>query len=285
MNIQNHCSTMNEWTNEQKDILYVLKRLCKQDAFMVMSADLPKAVIMCGRGKSQVRSAVLKRKIGQKLLAEGWVEYTSGRKFSKYTITQAGRNVMRRMSKNTAKSCNNKGFAEAVDPFQDQHREWGIRSVFSVKTGKTEALRVNLRESPITMLNRKKDKDGKPFLGTDLLQAGERLREDFELAQLGPRVAQNWNRFLTGVNRGNFSNHDNVGSPQAQLRLRNALTALGPGLSDIALRCCCFLEGLEAAEKRMGWSARSGKIVLRIALERLHSHYKEVYGGLSGQIG
>ena len=47
------------------------------------------------------------------------------------------------------------------------------------------------------------------------------------------------------------------------------MEALGPGLSDIVFRVCCFLEGLETAEKRLGWSARSGKVVLKIALERL----------------
>ena len=46
-------------------------------------------------------------------------------------------------------------------------------------------------------------------------------------------------------------------------------------ISDVALRCCCYLEGLELAEKRMGWSARSGKIVLRIALQRLKRHYED----------
>ena len=53
----------------------------------------------------------------------------------------------------------------------------------------------------------------------------------------------------------------------------------------MALRCCCFLEGLEATEKRMGWSARSGKIVLRIALERLKRHDEETYGPGGGLIG
>ena len=51
------------------------------------------------------------------------------------------------------------------------------------------------------------------------------------------------------------------------------LSALGPGLADIAFRVCCFLDGLEKAEKRLGWSARSGKVVLRIALQRLAQHY------------
>ena len=34
----------------------------------------------------------------------------------------------------------------------------------------------------------------------------------------------------------------------------------------MALRCCCLLEGLEQVERRHGWSARSGKVVLRFHL-------------------
>ncbi len=66
--------------------------------------------------------------------------------------------------------------------------------------------------------------------------------------------------------------------------MTGALRELGPGLGDVALRCCCYLEGLERAEKRMGWSARSGKIVLRIALQRLKRHYEEL-GDAGGLIG
>ncbi|MCP5088891.1 MAG: hypothetical protein GY952_19065 [Rhodobacteraceae bacterium] len=138
---------------------------------------------------------------------------------------------------------------------------------------KTRKMRVNLSESPLTTLARKKDKTGKPFLSPDLLAAGEQLREDFELAQLGPRVTQNWERFLTAGERRTFF-PSGGGLSSAQSRLSAALTALGPGLGDIVIRCCCFLEGLESAEKRMGWSARSGKIVLRIALQRLYVHYQ-----------
>ncbi|TDK44963.1 DUF6456 domain-containing protein, partial [Antarcticimicrobium luteum] len=68
------------------------------------------------------------------------------------------------------------------------------------------------------------------------------------------------------------------GPGAARDRVARALADLGPGLSDVALRCCCYMEGLEQAEKRLGWSARSGKIVLRIALQRLRAHYDQVAG-------
>ncbi|MCX8955124.1 DUF6456 domain-containing protein, partial [Ruegeria sp. NA] len=132
-------------------------------------------------------------------------------------------------------------------------------------------------ESPLVALARRRDREGKPFLDESLVSAGERLREDFELAQIGPQVSQNWDRFLTAGGRGCYDSesHGGKGSSDARDRVARALSDLGPGLSDVALRCCCYLEGLELAEKRMGWSARSGKIVLRIALQRLKRHYQD----------
>jgi hypothetical protein len=52
----------------------------------------------------------------------------------------------------------------------------------------------------------------------------------------------------------------------------------------VVLECCCRLQGLETAEKKLGWSARSGKIVLRIALQRLRQHYDSL-GDKGGLIG
>lgn len=268
-----------------KDMVRIFRRLCEQTAFMVMSLDLPKAVVMRGQGKAQIRSAVLSRELGQKLLVNDWIERIGGGKFTRYEITHAGRNSFKRMVAIQAEIVKTSGFAEAPSPFLEQHREWGERRVVSADTGRPTRMRVNLCESPINSLGRKKDKHGNPFLANELLQAGERFREDFELAQLGPRVAQSWDRFLVGSDRGNFGSGEGGGSSAAQSRLRKALTALGPGLGDIALRCCCFLEGMEAAEKRMGWSARSGKVVLRIALQRLQIHYDDVRGGVSDKIG
>jgi hypothetical protein len=147
-------------------------------------------------------------------------------------------------------------------------------------------MRFNMAESPLTALARRRDKDGQPFLTPDMVVAGERLREDFEIAQLGPRIAQNWDRFLTGGERGTFAPDAGAGgNAAARDRVAAALRELGPGLGDMVLRCCCFLEGLEVAERRMGWSARSGKIVLRIALLRLKRHYEGINGGRPPMIG
>ncbi len=277
--------TSNDTSQVDKNIMRILRRLSERNSFLVMSLDLPKAVVIRGNGKGQVRSAVLSRELGQDLLVKDFIELIGGGKFNRYEITHAGRLALKRMASKQQTQKRPKGFAEAVTPFQGQHIEWGERSVSSDDGKSREQIRVNLRESPINSLGRKKGKNGEPFLAQDLLQAGERLREDFELAQMGPRVAQNWDRFLVGSDRGNFGSSEGGGSSQALSRFHKALAALGPGLGDIALRCCCFLEGLEAAEKRMGWSARSGKVVLRIALQRLRLHYNEAYGGVSDRIG
>ena len=213
---------------------------------------------------------------------------TSGTgKVARYSITNAGRAALKRYLAEdmTRRRDRNNGHN---DPFQEQHIEWDEKQIADAGIGQSQSsVRYNVAESPLTMLARRKDRDGKPFLDNDLVQAGERFREDFELAHMGPRVTQNWERFMTSGDRGAFGSDAGVaeGPRAARDRITDALDDLGPGLGDIIMRCCCFLEGLEAAEKRMGWSARSGKVVLRIALQRLRRHYVEKHGSVSALIG
>ena len=145
---------------------------------------------------------------------------------------------------------------------------------------------MNIAESPLLLLARRRDGAGKPFLSSGMVAAGERLREDFELAQMGPRVTQNWTGFMTsGIDVSRSGGGYRGGSESARDRVAMALRDLGPGMGDIVLRVCCFLEGIELTERRLGWSARSGKIVLRLALMRLERHYEETYGKGSRLIG
>ena len=152
----------------------------------------------------------------------------------------------------------------------------GERTIMDPATGEPRPLKVNLGEDPLGWLARRRGADGQPFLTADEVEAGERLRTDFEIAQMGPSVAQDWNKFLTPGDRFSGSplrRGPSEGPAAARERVASAMLHLGPGLADATLRVCCFLEGLEACERRMGWSARSGKVVLKIALQRLHDHY------------
>ncbi len=60
----------------------------------------------------------------------------------------------------------------------------------------------------------------------------------------------------------------------AKSRFDSALDAAGPGMSDILWRVVCAGEGMREAETALGWPARAGKLVLKMALDRLASFYR-----------
>jgi uncharacterized protein YciI len=205
-----------------------------------------------------------------------WIACDAPGRISAYRVTGAGRAALRRLLAEDDLRAG--GVREAQFVYAAQHRDMADRAE-ETPDGRRR-LRFNAAESPVAALGRKLDRDGKPYLEPDLVRIAERLREDFELAQMGPRVAQNWERFLTAGDRGSYGSDSGLaeGPAAARDRVAAALRDLGPGLGDVALRVCCFLEGVESAERRMGWAARSGKIVLRIALQRLKRHYDERHG-------
>jgi hypothetical protein len=242
---------------------------------------MDKAVVLRpGSDGEQTRTAVVDRHVAQAFAVKDWISCIRQGRVARYAITQAGKAALKRLLEEDRRRRRADGFAEGASGFQAQHAEYGEARVTDDE-GRRTAMRVNLAESPLATLARRKGPDGKPFLTPDLVQAGERLREDFERAQMGPRLGQNWERFLTaGTDRSLFSGDAGLaeGPSAARARVTEAMEALGPGLSDVVLRVCCFLEGLETTERRLGWSARSGKVVLKIGLQRLLRHYKETHG-------
>ena len=257
----------------------VLRRLAESGAVMAVAEALDKAVVVreTEDGRS-VRTATLDRSVARAMALADWIACDEPKaRIARYEITAAGRAALKGMLAEEGASAEAPGLSEP-------RPEWGERTV--EEDGERRTVRYNLAESPLTVLARRRDPLGKPFLTDDLVAAGERLREDFELAQMAPRTTQNWDRFLTAGVRGTAPGDGRDTGPEgARRRVQAALAELGPGLGDVALRTCCFLEGIEAAEKRMGWSARSGKIVLRIALQRLKLHYEETHGRFAPKIG
>ncbi len=270
----------------EREARRVLRRLCEPGATLAVAREMEKAVVVRELpGGRTTRTAVVAREIAQAMALKDWIQSKGERgRIMRYGITSAGRAALKRMLY-AGKS--GEGLCGGQAAFGEQHREWGEKAVMEKGAKSPRAVRYNMAESPLLSLSRRKDKNGNPFLTDDLVAAGERLREDFELAQMGPRVVQNWDKFLTPGNRGQYEGGAGPapGPQAARERVMAALADLGPGLGDVVLRCCCFLEGLETAEKRMGWSARSGKIVLRIALQRLKRHYEERYGKHGPLIG
>ncbi|MGQ4272444.1 DUF6456 domain-containing protein [Terrihabitans sp. B22-R8] len=131
--------------------------------------------------------------------------------------------------------------------------------------------RIDLAESPLLWLHRRKDRNGQPLIGEAMFAAGERLRSDFTFANLGPRVSSSW----TGVRSATTSDQSDPTDRMvsARQRVRKALDHVGPELSGVLLDVCCFLKGLEDVERDRQWPARSAKIILALALGRLAGHY------------
>lgn len=134
--------------------------------------------------------------------------------------------------------------------------------------------RFDAAESPLSWLRRRRDRSGEPMISALQYDAGERLRSDFTFAGLTPRVTVNW--LSTGGSGKSGSGigvelADNVVA--AGQRVQHALRAVGPVSASVLIDVCGHLKGLEEIERMRGWPARSGKIVLGLALTELARHY------------
>jgi hypothetical protein len=159
------------------------------------------------------------------------------------------------------------------DAFRAQHQ---LRALRLRGAGQGHGrVSVNLTESPLGWLRNRRDTRGRTYLDDRHVEAGERLRTDFELAALPPRVTARWGG--QPADRGRRAQAETPMTDRqvaARQRFHKAADALPGELRDVTVRVCCFHEGLEAIEKSQGWPVRSGKLVLRIALEQLADFYR-----------
>ncbi|MEO0905984.1 MAG: DUF6456 domain-containing protein [Pseudomonadota bacterium] len=135
---------------------------------------------------------------------------------------------------------------------------------------KRRSVTVNIGESPIAWLH------ARGHLSDRLHDAGEALRADFERAQLAPNVTMRWDPVR--VKGGRHPSDQGLSPTEKQIaakhRFDGAMEAAGKGLEDVLWRVVCAGETLPLAEKALGWPVRSGKLVLKIALERVADFYR-----------
>jgi hypothetical protein len=129
---------------------------------------------------------------------------------------------------------------------------------------------VNMAESPLGWLL------ARGFVTKRQYDAGERLRCDWERAQLAPRVTMAWDAAPVARGRGGSASDPDLSGAQidAKRRFDAAIASAGPGLADILWRVVCAGEGMRDAEAALGWPARAGKLVLSFALDRIAAFYK-----------
>ena len=138
------------------------------------------------------------------------------------------------------------------------------------KVRAARSVTVNLAESPLGWLLAHGHVSRRQF------DAGERLRGDWERAQLSPRVTMSWDAAPVARGRGGSAVEVDLAGSQldAKRRFEAAVAAAGPGLADILWRVVCAGEGMRDAESALGWPARAGKLVLTLALDRVAAYYR-----------
>ena len=123
-----------------------------------------------------------------------------------------------------------------------------------------------LAESPLGWLH------AHGHLDDRLFAAGEKLRADYERAQLVPGVTMRWEPVrVRGISMRLSPGERQIAARQ---RFDGAIAAAGKGLGDILWRVVCACETVPAAERALDWPARSGKLVLRLALDRVAEFYR-----------
>lgn len=144
-----------------------------------------------------------------------------------------------------------------------------VERVVEDTAGLKRRVTVNLAESPLAWLA------SRGHVSTRQLEAGERLRSDYEMAALGPRVTMRWDPSPVARTPGGVAERldPTLAQISARRRFDGAVDAAGSGLADILWRVVCAGEGIGPAEKALGWPSRAGKLVLCFALDRVADFY------------
>lgn len=252
------------------EIKNVLRCICEKNAILAVARNMDTAVVVRDdESGNSIRTAVVTSELAQEIAMRGWISCKDPEaKIARYVATSSGRRALREM----IATDENKAQGLLADDGED--------TPWDAKPSRRKTSRFVTAESPLIGLSRRRDRDGQAFLSKEQVDVGERLRQDFELSNLELVEESNVLSLLAEVDETLPA-----AILDARKRLHDALLELGPGLADICLQCCCLLNGLESTEKKMGWSSRSGKIVLRIALTRLIQHYKATMGRFEPMIG
>jgi hypothetical protein len=130
------------------------------------------------------------------------------------------------------------------------------------------------RSTVLDQLRHRADASGRPWIGAAAHMAGERLAADLIFAGMLPKTTMDWSRGAPS-DRGGMRHGLNPteAAMAARQRADAALRTVGPDFAGVLMDVCGFDKGLETLERERNWPVRSGKLVVRFALDALARHY------------
>ncbi|MEO8683860.1 MAG: DUF6456 domain-containing protein [Devosia sp.] len=150
------------------------------------------------------------------------------------------------------------------------------------------ATMISLEESPLARLAAAREGEA-PFLLAHQVAAGERVRLLVERARLSPRLTMSYDATRTAGGGGATGPADISDSAvDARRKLDDIARLLPADCRGVVFDVCGLLKGLQIVETERGWPRRSAKMVLRIALEQLATHWglsAEARGRENGRVG
>src|ERR1700748_3769837 len=219
----------------------VLRHLRAPGARLVQRPDGEYEVVS-RNGTAAARRMRISASMAKAFVARGWVDGHA----AVLVLTDAGQAWFLRATANE-------------NPFAAQHQVLRQR-VVQGPDGVEREVTVNEAESPIDRLR------GRGLIDAAQFEAAEKLRRDFTLAQLMPRLSPALTQPSSG-NRGGKRIENTLSDTviMAKRRFNRAMRMVGPGLSDLLFDVCCHLRGVEEVEKAKSWPHRSARVVLGIA--------------------
>lgn len=145
---------------------------------------------------------------------------------------------------------------------------------------------VSLEESPLARLAAGREGEA-PFLLAHQVAAGERVRRLVERARLSPRLTMSYDPARAGGGAAMGAADISDSAVDARRKLDDIARLLPPDCRGVVFDVCGLLKGLQVVETERGWPRRSAKMVLRIGLEQLATHWglaPEARGRDSGKV-
>lgn len=130
---------------------------------------------------------------------------------------------------------------------------------------------------PLGWLASRRDRHGAPLIGSEQIQAGERLAADLWRARAAPKITASW----SGMPREGSRRRPTPGAGSeiadgviaAKVRVENALRNVGPEHAGMLIDTCGHCLSIEEIERRHALPQRSARLALGLALTCLARHY------------